>query len=156
MPFAFSEKDMRSNMKRLSHEVDLNLCLHWVDEDSRASTSRFKHKLGESFDHLAAAEGKADMVACYVNFSLLYTFNFLTSVPARGLGMPVPPDARLTLSHFGYAALEFGPEFSFEAITFLLVVMFGEINGQPLDPSDQPVDTPVEVRFISRALALLP
>ena len=56
------------------------------------------------------------------------------------------PQPRLVLSHFGFAALEFGPEFMVEGMRVLSLVMMGRINGQPLDQTDQ--QTLIEVHTV--------
>lgn len=149
--FRFTKESLEAAMAKHSKEVDPYLCLHWIEEERQATTPpSFVPILppnGE-LDQLAGADN-GDQVACFVTLSVLFAHGYLAMDPVIAA-----PHPRLVLSHFGFAALDFSPEFLVEGMRVLSLVMMGRINGQPLDNSDQ--QTRVEVRFISRVCAILP
>jgi len=148
--FSFSRENLERAMAKHSTEVDPYLCLHWIEEEREpaAQPSFQPIQPNQELDQLARTES-GDQVACFITLSVLFAHGYLAMDPVIAA-----PQPRLVLSHFGFAALEFGPEFMVEGMRVLSLVMMGRINGQPLDQTDQ--QTLIEVRFISRVFAFLP
>lgn len=146
--FQFSKEDMRNQLGKHSKEVDPFFCLHWVQDNSEANSGVMQPCEPGNLKHLSGSDC-GDQIACYITLSVLCVHSFVAVDHAIA-----PPVPRLVLTHAGHASLQFSPRFTAEGMRVISLVIMGEIHGQPLDSSDP--DTRVEVRFISRVLAILP
>eukprot|EP00658_Telonema_sp_P-2_P016464 TRINITY_DN16397_c0_g1_i2.p1 TRINITY_DN16397_c0_g1~~TRINITY_DN16397_c0_g1_i2.p1 ORF type:complete len:401 (-),score=107.19 TRINITY_DN16397_c0_g1_i2:111-1313(-) len=147
--YHFSMEDMVVHMAKYSKEIDPYFCLHWVEDTSAANPPSFIRSETADLSQLGGQDC-GDQVSCYITLSVLQVHGYLTEDHTIS-----PPRPRLVLSPFGHAALTFSPRFTVEGMRVLSLVMMGEINGQPLDRSDD-ADSMLEVRLLSRVFAILP